>query len=73
MNCMILFGIVFMPRDRIDGASHRVVREKEHGTELLNELGRPAFAFSTRDGCGRHDSSGRSQLGFSSGGVRSAR
>jgi hypothetical protein len=36
---MILFGIVFMPRDCIDGASHRVVREKEHGTELLNELG----------------------------------
>src|SRR5206468_1884632 len=28
MNCMILFGIVFMPRDRIDGASHRVVCEK---------------------------------------------
>ncbi len=73
MNCMILFGIVFMPRDRIDGASHRVVREKEHGTELLNELGRPAFAFSTLDGCGRDDSSGRSQLGFFSGGVRSAR
>jgi len=58
---MIVFDTVFMPRDRIDGASHRVVREKEHGTELLNELGRPAFAFPTPDGCGRHDSSGRSR------------
>ena len=40
---------------------------------LLNELGRPAFAFPALNGCGRHDSSGRSRLGLSSGGVRSAR
>ena len=70
---MIVFDRAFMPRDRIDGASHRVVREKEHGTELLNELGRRAFAFPALNVCGRHDSSGRSRLGLSSGGVRSAR
>ena len=56
--------------DRSDGASHRPAHEKQHDPELLNELCRQVFAFSSPGECGRRGNSECSQQEVASDGVR---
>ena len=58
-----------MRPDRSDGAGHRPAREQQRDPELLNELCRQVFAFSSPGEYGRRGNSECSQQEVASDGV----
>ena len=56
--------------DRSDAAGHRPAREQQRDPELLNELCRQVFAFSSPGECGRRGNSECSQQEVAADGVR---